>query len=104
MREYTAIVTITVVVSVMAESEREAEDRCSGFRLDDGPGRDRWYVPTLMHPQVIGLAAFSPTSVSFDGFAARSFKEAYRDCVPYIEPGCEPKQAVFPPGHPAIVG
>jgi hypothetical protein len=100
MREYTAIVTITVIASVMAESEHDAEDRCSGYRL--GKDARSWYVPPLMHPHVIGLAAFRPISVAFGGFKARSFTEAYRDVEPDMEPGCEAAQVVFPPGHPAL--
>src|SRR5690349_7257277 len=88
MREYTTIITIKVIASVMAESEHDAEVSCRGvIYSDDPPDPPQYYgrLPTLVHSQVVDLTSYNPVNVRHDGFKARTFKEAYRELNPDIE-------------------
>jgi hypothetical protein len=105
MREYTKIITIKVIASIMAESEDDAEISCCGIFYRGDPNDPREYygrLPTLLHPQIIDQTAYSPIGVSHDGFKARTFKEAYREVYPDTEPDCEARQVVFPPRYPGL--
>lgn len=105
MREYTTIVQITVIASVMAESEHDAEVRCRDVHYSDDPSDPPEYygrLPDLVQPQVIDLTAYRPVSAGHDGFKARTFIETYRELYPDIEPGCEAQRFVFPPGYPGL--
>lgn len=106
MREYTAVITIKVIASVMAESENDAEIYCRGTRQIDGPDGEAVEVygqlPSLMRPQIIGLAAYSPVLVSATGFKARTFKEAAVEISPELELDCAPQPVVFPPRYPGL--
>lgn len=102
MREYTSIITIKVIASIMAESEDDAEVSCCGILHGDDSREHHGALPTLMHPQVIGLTAYRPLGVSHEGFKARSFKEAYRELYPDVEPDCEARPVVFPPRYPGL--
>ena len=103
MREYTTIITIKVIASVMAESEHDAEASCCGIHYSDDPADPPEYygpLPDLVRSQVISLTAYRAIGQGHDGFKARTFEEAYRELYPDIEPGCEAKRVVFPPGYP----
>jgi hypothetical protein len=105
MREYTTIITIKVIASVMAESEHDAEALSRGIHYSHDPADPPEYyglLPDLVHPQVINLTAYCAVGKADDGFKARTFKEAYRELYPDIEPGCEAKRVVFPPRHPML--
>lgn len=105
MREYTKIITVNVIASVMAESEHDAEVSCCGIHSSDDPADPSEYygsLPDLVHPQVIGLTAYRPVGYKHDPFKARTFQEAYRIIYPDMEPGCEAKRVVFPPGFPML--
>jgi hypothetical protein len=103
MREYTKIITIKVIASIMAESEDDAEVSCCGTFHGDAPSAEYYRsLPTLLDPQVIDLTAYRPVGVSHDRFKARSFKEAYRELYPDVEPGCEARQVIFPPRYPGL--
>jgi hypothetical protein len=98
MREYTKIITIKVIASVMAESEDDAEVSCCGVVYRDANGDPSEYygrLPTLLHPQVIDVTAYNPMDVSHDSFKA-ALKEAYRELYPDVEPDCEARPVVFP--------
>jgi hypothetical protein len=100
LREYTKIITIKVIASVMADSEDEAEVSCCGVQsLGDTPHEVYGPLPELLHPQIIGATAFNPMRVSSDLFKARSFKEAVREIDPDVEEECEGRPVVFPPRY-----
>ncbi len=90
MREYTAILTIKVIASVMAESEDEAQERAWGNRRindhRDDAAEARNGPPPLLHPQVIGLTACTPVSRSSDQFKGRTFNKAACEVHPDLLP------------------
>jgi hypothetical protein len=105
MREYTKVVTIKVIASVMAESEDDAEVSAFGtWGTGDPNDRREFYASSaqLIQPQVIGRVAYRPVAVSHDSFKARSFKEAVCEVEPDIESGCEAARVVYPPGYPGL--
>lgn len=107
MREYTSIITLTIIASVMAESEDDANLRAWGTsyveNYRDGELHEVYRgPPQLMHPQVIGVVAYQPNGTAHDRFRARSFKEAAREINPDIEQECEARPVVFPPGYRAL--
>jgi hypothetical protein len=107
MREYTSIIRLTVIASVMAENEDDANVRAWGTRYVEGYSDGELHEtycgpPELVRPQVIGLVAYQQTAAGYDLFKARSFKEAAREINPDIEQDCEPLAVVFPPRYPGL--
>ena len=106
MREYTEIITIKVIASVIAESKNDARELAFGSEwIDDDPDKpfEVWNLPPkLLHPQVIDLVAYSPMSTSFDGFKPRTFNEAACEISPDVEPEHQGRPVVFPPKYPGL--
>jgi hypothetical protein len=106
MREYTSVITLTIIASVVAENENDANERAWGtFHVEghDGELHETYRgPPELVRPQVIGLVAYQSNSTGYDLFKARSFKEAAREISPDIEEDCVARPVVFPPSYPGL--
>jgi len=106
MREYTSIIRLTIIASVMAENENDANVRAWGIGYvegSDGEWRETYCgPPKLVPPQVIGLVAYERTRADYDLFKARTFKEAACEIDPDMEQDCVAQAVVFPPGYPGL--
>lgn len=91
MREYTSIIRLTIIASVMAENEDDANVRAWGTNYVEGYSDGELHEtyrgpPELVRPQVIGLVAYQANGAGYALFKAR----------------CEPLPVVFPPGYPGL--
>jgi hypothetical protein len=107
MREYTSIIRLAIIASVMAENEDDANVKAWGTNYVEGFSDGELHEtyrgpPELVRPQVIGLVAYHQNVAGHDLFKARSFKEAAREINPDIEEDCEARPVVFPPGYPGL--
>lgn len=106
MREYTSIIKISVIASIVADNDHEANVRAWGetyvenhdFNLHATYG----VPPQLLPPHIIGLVAYQATCTTWDRFKVRSFEEAAREINLKYGEGSEVRPLVFPPNYPGL--